>query len=802
MGMPLWSTPGGNLGTIADGQYFTFTFVAQDTGGSQLTYSVVSGSLPVGLTLSPSGVLFGSPGKNTIFNETQAEFNKDTFNKFVIRVTNTLGIVADRTFEITVTGESPPTFITPAGSLGSYYSGQYVSVQLQAIDVIPNAVITYSLYSGNLPPGLSISPTGLISGHAQSSVIPPGSVPNFDESPYDSIPFDFVNVNQDINYAFTVQVSDGISYTLGNYSFYILSRESLTADNTEITADAYPDPTADSSNLTSPYVTTPPGNIGIVDNQDYFTYRFSGYDPDNDTINFESGTPLVVNDTNITCDTTLYTCDETSTNGIPEVLNLTLDPVTGWMYGTIPVLPISTVTYSFTISVYKAEFPSYVSVPVPFTLTVNGEFADEITWITPTDLGSIDNGSVSTLSVQAVSADGVTLFYQLAPDTASELPQGLSFLQDGLIVGRTSFKFFEFDNGTTTFDNGTTTFESSYTFTVNAINNKKNVAEPRTFTLTVNPVNQIPYQDLYLISYVDQSERLALDGLLNNPSVFTPDMIYRSNDSYFGIAANLNMLVITGLNPASANEYIAAMQKNHYDKTMYFGNLQTAIATNPDGSTLYEVVYVQLRDPQANMLGQSAVSSIPEANFPDLITGTVYPNSIINMKNQVAYGQENLYEFIPETADNGVITADNMTFTSDSAPTDTSYTIGIANYSTLPLWMTSIQPNGNILGYTEAFVVCYCNPGQSARILYNINNYGLDLKQLEFKADRYVWDNALSQYWNSINQSFIEGTQTTFDSNTCTFDKNSTRFFTDVDVYQPMFSGDSYLKFPKYNILQ
>lgn len=800
MGMPVWNTPGGNLGVIADNAFFTLTLSATDTGASSLTYKLVSGKLPIGLTLTAAGVLFGSPVKFSSANTTQTQFNADVTSKFVIRATNTFGIVADRTFEITVTGESPPILTTPSGSLGNFYTGDFVDVQITASDSIPNAILTFNLYNGSLPPGLSLSSTGVITGHVQPAPVNAGVVQNYDEGPFDYAPFDFSSIHQDLTYAFTVQVTDGVSYALGTYSFYIISRSSLTADNTQITADEMV-PTADEDTKTAPYITTPSENIGTTNSGDYFTFQFHGFDPDGDTINFTTGSPLLVNTTHITVDSILYTCDEISSENVPIALGLTLDPVTGWLYGTIPVLPISTITYLFTVSVYKVEFPTYVSVPVDFALTVNGEFADVITWITPSNLGTIDNGAISTLEVEALSADGVQLYYQIAPDSASELPQGLTFLQDGLIAGRVSFKFFEFDGGTTTFDNDTTTFESKYTFTVQAINNKKNVTSERTFTLVVDAVNSKPYQNLYLLSYVDDTERLSLNSLLANPSVLTPNLIYRHSDSYFGISPNLNMLVLSGVNPVIAAAYIAAMEKNHYNKTLYFGDIKTAVALNPDGSTLYEVIYVEMKDPQENSIGQSSPLSLPDGDFPEIVTGTVYPNSITNMRNQIAYGPMDLYTQIAETADNGIITVDSGINTADQGPI-TNNSVGIANYSTLPLWMTSVQTNGNILGYTKSFVICYCNPGTSARLLYNIDQYGLDFKQISFKADRYVWDNTLSVNWDAGQQKFIKGTQTTFDNNSTTFDQNSTRFFSEVDNYEPFQEGNSYLKFPKYNIVE
>lgn len=801
MGIPVWVTSAGDLGVIADNVFFTYTFNATDTANSPLTFKVVSGAVPQGLTLTTAGILSGTPIKTTSADITQANFNKDVVSKFVIRVTNNLGIVADRTFTVTVTGESPPEFITTQGSLGTYYTGQDISYQLQASDIISGAVLSYTLYSGSLPPGLTLSSTGLISGHIQNAALSPDLVSNYDEGPYDVAPFDFIDVNQSLSYEFVVQLSDGISYTLGAFSFFVISREGLTADSTFITADETPVPTVDSSNLSNPYMLTPSGNIGTLNEYDYFTYKFSAFDPDGDAISYQLGTPLTVDSTFITVDTTKITCDAVSVNSLPIMLTLTLDPNTGWLYGSIPVLPIGVVTFSFTVSAYKTEFAQYVSQPVTYTLTANGEFADVITWITPSNLGTIDNGAISTLSVEAVSSDGATLTYAIAEDTNSSLPQGLTLFQDGLIAGRTSFRFFEFDGGTTTFDNNTTVFESSYSFTINALNTKKNVTLSRTFTVKIDPVNGKPYQDLYLVSYTNNTERATMNSLLGNPSVFPPSQVYRYNDTYFGVATNLNMLVMTGINPVTAEYYIEAMQFNHYTKSLYFGNVETAVALNSDGSTLYEVVYVQLVDPQDNALNQSTALSISGSKFPETVVNTVYPNSIENMKYQIANGEVNQYLNYPATSDTTNFTADDTNNTADESTITDTNSIGIENYSTLPLWMTSIQPDGQILGFTKAFVLCYCNPGESARIKYNVDNYGIDFKTVEFKADRYVWDNSLSEFWNAPEQEFYPRNQTTFDKNTTTFDKNSTRFFSETDTYQPFMTNDSWLKFPKYNIL-
>ena len=57
-----------------------------------------------------------------------------------------------------------PTWVTAAGSIGSYPSLISLSVQLVALPVAPAATLTYTLISGSLPLGLSISTNGLING--------------------------------------------------------------------------------------------------------------------------------------------------------------------------------------------------------------------------------------------------------------------------------------------------------------------------------------------------------------------------------------------------------------------------------------------------------------------------------------------------------------------------------------------------------------------------------------------------------------------------------------------------------------
>jgi hypothetical protein len=72
----------------------------------------------------------------------------------------------------------------------------------------------------------------------------------------------------------------------------------------------------------------------------------------------------------------------------------------------------------------------------------------------------------------------------------------------------------------------------------------------------------------------------------------------------------------------------------------------------------------------------------------------------------------------------------------------------------LPLWMLSKQTNGQILGFTPAWVITYCKPGTSGQIAYNIQSkYGTQLNRVDFEVDRYELDRLLSYSWDPVADS-------------------------------------------------
>jgi len=138
---PAWSSPdAGDLGTMLVG-----LSVSEPLNASEITYSVVSGSLPPGISVS-DGKIVGTP------EGTDGAYN------FTIRATNSAG-TSDRSFSITVNGL--PVWASPAaGSVGTFDYGTAITpVSLSATDL--NTPVSYSVSSGALPTGVTVSGTAI-----------------------------------------------------------------------------------------------------------------------------------------------------------------------------------------------------------------------------------------------------------------------------------------------------------------------------------------------------------------------------------------------------------------------------------------------------------------------------------------------------------------------------------------------------------------------------------------------------------------------------------------------------------------
>ena len=811
MTQPVWVTPPGNLGTIPEGVFYSIPLIAVAPTDT-VYYQVIAGSLPTGMYVDESGILGGNPSVSATAQGIPAPVPADLTSKFAVRAytEKTVGSqividrLADRTFTITVTGQNTPEFVTPPGLIATYYNGtQVADLQIEFFDPDIYATAIVTLASGALPPGLTISLSGIISGFV-------GSNTTVTPTPTET------------TYTFTLRVATTSANNLRTYSILVYNRGSMTADNTVITADNT-FVTADVSPQLPPIITTPTGSIGTVRSDNFFAFQFTAIDFNGQSLTFQANTTPT---------------------------GLTLDPNSGWLYGYIPPLSSSQITYNFSVRVYEtivlANWINNNSNAIPwvnnvaqtvnwetdlspttsqyynYSLTVTSAVSGEIVWITPSNLGTIDNGTTSTFYIEAVSTTGLSLSYQLVSGSTSSLPQGLQLFPSGEIAGRVSFNTFALDGGTTTFDVSTnplynivvnptistteTTFDLSHTFEVNAVSANGIVNATHTFTITVIRRYNEPFDNLYIQAMPPQNDRNFINSFLQNATIFPPSSIYRYNDPNFGVAKNITYYHAYGLTAVTIDEYVDSLNLNHYWKNLVLGSIETAQALDNNGNILYEIVYSKIIDDLVNNSGQSVGKEVelayPVTDGHGNIVNVVYPNSLVDMRTQVID------------------------------------TVGqISNV--LPRWMLSKQSNGQVLGFTPAWIIAYCNPGQSGQIAYNIKTtIGDALNTIDYTVDRYEMDNLLTKNWNRDQQQWtphpalytrfddgntgifdswvndvnntvtwvndssdLVGWQSNYNGNPTTFDGNSLQFIDPVDMYSSSQANDLYLLFPKQNIL-
>ena len=199
-GKPIWETPAGDLGTIQEGKFFQLTLTAYDDStndASTLYYTMIAGELPEGIQCTRTGLIEGTPKAVSSVQGVPNEVGQNVTSKFTVRVftedANEQPLrVADRTFTITVTGQDAPEWKTPAGSLGTYIDGQQVSIELEYTDPDPDQTVSVNLLSGELPYGLELSSTGVLSGVLLPAVqLPTDAEPGYDVTAFDKYPLDY-----------------------------------------------------------------------------------------------------------------------------------------------------------------------------------------------------------------------------------------------------------------------------------------------------------------------------------------------------------------------------------------------------------------------------------------------------------------------------------------------------------------------------------------------------------------------------------------------------------------------------------
>ena len=141
--------PGPSLTFSAPPQGWTntvYSYTLSATGGTTpYTFSLSSGSLPSGLSLSASGVISGTPTTTGT-------------SSFTVKLTDANGQTTTKAATITIaTGVTTNFAAPPSGSIGTAYSYTLTATG-------GTTPYTWSVNSGTLPPGITLSSAGVLSG--------------------------------------------------------------------------------------------------------------------------------------------------------------------------------------------------------------------------------------------------------------------------------------------------------------------------------------------------------------------------------------------------------------------------------------------------------------------------------------------------------------------------------------------------------------------------------------------------------------------------------------------------------------
>lgn len=827
MAQPIWNTATGSLGVYPS----TIPLAVQLSASavlpaSSVHYNLLSGSLPTGVSLTLDGLIYGTPTLVTAITQ----------STFTVRATDNLNNIRDRTFSISVSGSAIPQLTTPPGSLLSTQDSVWVDFPIQYSNPDPNNAVFIKLLEGTLPPGLEINELGEIRGYPApplvSITLPSittaatetssstnlitcistvgftvGRPVTFSGSTFGSVEVGTTYYIKTIDsstsfsisatqfgpailltyavgvmsvtlpsvssgqptirtYPFTVILNSTLGSSTASYSITVINQ------NTPVTQGGPGQPPNSriptvlntrplTFNITSDpyygYYVLPPvaptisAFIGTINSGDFFAFKAIGYDFDGSDV--------------------IY-----SFSGLPP--GISGNTTTGWVTGQPSLSSTGISNYNFSVAVAKKNIPSITTPYFNFSFNVSNEVTGIITWVTPTNLGTILNGTTSTLNVLATS--DTPLSYRLVSGT---LPPNLTVTSNGEISGYVA------DQPTSSY---LTQGESTdFTFTVQAYSPSYSIVQStKTFNVTVYQEFSQPTDTLYIKATPSVADRVLINSLLNDDTIIPPEVLYRPSDAYFGKASSVVYEHAYGIYSSSIDQYIAAVTTNHYWRNITLGQLKTAVAKNDAGEIIYEVVYSEVIDNLVNPQGVSVSSEIYWPTPIDLGLGPWYTSVTDTYTSYVdILGQEYYTSLTPGYArilyPNSLYNMRNKV----AASLGQEY-----NSKLLPQWMTSQQANGSTLGYTQAWVICYTKPGFSESIKTNIettwghlvNNIFVPytLNMINFEIDRFSVDKSITyNYDTNISPPSWTGLPSA------------------TPVPDPIDSKDFYVLFPRQTIL-
>jgi hypothetical protein len=797
-----WNTPSGNLGTLVERTLVDIPLSAS-SDGREIAYSLIAGSLPRGLRLVGNAI----KGSAT-------EVRKYTTTKFVIRADDGEDL-KDRTFSLSVDGSDVPEWVTDEGFLKvgqgeSYFvlDNAYVEFQLEARDPDINAgdILEYYLVpnGGTLPPGLSLSKTGIISGFtdpvfaieysggatgaydAQAFDITPldkqeSKSNGFDSYIYDGVIYDYSESSQAPKrlsrfYSFVVAVTDGVNEIRRLFRIYVVTEEFLRADNSIVEVDTNLFQ-ADNTGDRLPFWITD-SYLGRYRANNYVTIFLDVYDP-----------PSLAG-------VISYILLNKNPDGSDSVLppGMVLDGTTGEIAGRVPYQAAVTKNYQFTLralsipptisnssfryrgiwnsgTVYQINDTveylglTYICVQInraklpvnnedfwklgvssadrAFTIDLIGEIESAIEWKTRSDLGIIKPNQSSRLQVVAenIRSDD-RIIYEFV---SGNLPPGLELQSSGIIQGKV--KQFSDDNGpglTRFYERDSSILDSTGTFDYNVIFDNNETSFGRRYNFIVkarDSANFAQSNKMFTILVQADSQKTFANIYIKAFQNKSKRLEWFDFITDSEIFRNQEIYRFGDTNFGIQNEL----------KILMFAGIESvdavkyiqAISKNHYNKRIRfgDLKYAQAKDPAT----QETIYEVVYVEIADEFEkNNVSVSSEINLSDTIESKILISYDAIKVDS--------NIPLASDSDhqrvfPNSFKNMrkrireIGETDREYLPLWMRSIQDNSFVeTGYVKSLVLCYTKPGFAESVISRIKFSGFDFKNLDFTADRYVID--------------------------------------------------------------
>lgn len=688
MSQPVWITAEGNLGIYPESIPLSISLLAVPvTPAGQITYQLLSGSLPTGtkenpITLDAFGNITGLP----------VNVAAETKSKFTVRVTDELNNIRDRTFTISITGVNNPKFIMPSGSILNIVDSLYVEYNVDYTNPVTTNGVTMVVSSGSLPPGLYLdSSMGTITGYPEIPTLPNGSPTT-------------------ITYSFSLELRSKLGNDLVFYTITIRNHQLNNPPNTRTPVILNTKPLIHVIPVNDEYFDyyLPHGrSIPAIRAFDYFSFKIIAKDFDNNDIIYQFGNlpPGLVGDNN-----------------------------TGWITGTPVLDQVGIFTYVVSVCIAKKDTTAIVSEHEYYPITVSYNVPLDIQFTTDSDLGVIYNGTVSDLVIKATSLQD--LYYEVI---SGSLPPNLTLLRTGEIVGRVSHQ------PTTKLLAHNDT--SEFTFTVQAYSGVYSALRlTKTFTLVVQQYYPEPIESIYFKASPAINGKKIIQSLLTDSTLIPSEYLYRPDDIYYGKAHDVSIVQAYGLKSSTVQQYIDAIQANHYWRKIILGPLQTAVATDNNGNVIYEVVYSKIIDDLENSNNKSLPRKITLKKAASLNLGPwlinnsdikISPNSYRKQTMTTSLSPGSVRELYPASLQN------MRSELTDYIPQNNDSNL-------LPKWMTTQQTDSQSLGFVQAWVICYTKPGYSETIKDLINNnWNHSLNEIDFTIDRYYVDKSATYDWNT-----------------------------------------------------